>query len=77
MQDFKSTLPKQMKQKFKSLLEFAEYCFPDGSTIGCDHCKVERHCTVEEIAEWLKTGFPKCGKCGTRTTLDNPHRKIK
>lgn len=74
MQDSKRILPRQIRQKFESMKKFAEFCFPDGSTIGCDSCKVERHCSVDEIAEWIQNGFPTCGKCGTKTVLDNPHK---
>lgn len=70
-------LPNQIKQKFKDLNELAKFCFPQGSTIGCLTCKVERPCTVDEISNWLQNGFPICRKCQQRVSLVNPWVKHK
>lgn len=70
-------LPTQMRQKFKDLNELAKFCFPEGSTIGCLTCQIERPCTVNEIAGWLENGFPFCKKCSHRVSLVNPWIKNK
>lgn len=70
-----SPWPKQMRQKFKDLTEMAQFCFPEGSIIRCKPCGVERKCSTDEIAIWLKEGYPLCKRCGARTELLNPHIK--
>ncbi len=73
MKGLASTWPTQMRQKFRNLEDLARFCFPEGSTIRCIKCQIERSCTSLEIVGWMKDGYPKCKQCGQRTELDNPH----
>ena len=78
MNDWKETgqvFPKQMRQVFGPDIHkgLAEKLFPDGSTIRCKQCQVERHCTTQEIETWLRDGYPKCKRCGKATEIDNPY----
>jgi hypothetical protein len=50
----------------------ARYAFPDGSTVRCLPCGIQRSCTTSEIAEWIQSGFPKCRNCGHTVDLINP-----
>lgn len=68
-----SSLPSQMRKKWRDLDEFAAFCYPEGSVIECRRCHIKRNCTTSEIATWMKEGYPVCRKCGHKTELVNIH----
>jgi hypothetical protein len=53
----------------------AEKLFPNGSTLRCKTCVIERHCTTQEIETFLRDGYPICKRCNRKTDMDNPHVK--
>jgi hypothetical protein len=68
-------VPHQMRKVFGPNIYrgMAEKLFPNGSTIRCKQCCVERKCTTQEIETWLRDGYPACRKCGKKTDLVNPY----
>lgn len=68
MSDFES-LQSTTSKLFTSM---AEKYYPEGSTLRCIPCGKQRHTATSEIANYMRSGFPRCKACGHVTDLVTP-----